>query len=395
LVVCTSWRVFGAETITLRLLEGLKARGHALQAVTSTWTDGAFGRRLATLGVAEVVMPFGALVASLKPRYVGWTLTMVSRLPQLWWQWRRTLQRFRPAVILWTSSRQPFLLLPVLDRTPSVLMEFTGVSPTRKMRWLYGRLARRVHQFVAVSDFMRGRLVGLGAPQETVCVIKSGAFFEREREMTDCMPEARIGQDGPAVLGIVGQISPQKGHEDLIEAVRLLKARGFPVRVRVFGSGDTDYVRRLKQKIAAAGLGDQFEWMGYERDKVKIFGSVDVCVVPSCFGDPFPTVAMEAAAYRRPVVATRDGGLPEIVEDGVTGWLVEVHAPGALADKIEWLVRNPERARAMGVAGRERVFRLFTVEKMTAQFEALFQRLVGTRTREGGGQPEKARQSDE
>jgi glycosyltransferase involved in cell wall biosynthesis len=112
--------------------------------------------------------------------------------------------------------------------------------------------------------------------------------------------------------------------------------------------------------------------MGYERDKVKIFSELDICVVPSCFGDPFPTVAMEAGVYGLPVVATRCGGLPEIIEDGVTGLLVDPEQPDQLANKIEWLIQNPEAARAMGMAARDRVFNQFTVEKMVEQFESLF-----------------------
>ena len=173
----------------------------------------------------------------------------------------------------------------------------------------------------------------------------------------------------------MGQLAPIKGLDCLFEAVRLLRERGIKLVAQVFGSGDPLYVDQLKARIAQAGLAGIWNWMGYEQDKAKIFGSMDVCVVPSCFGDPFPTVAMEAGVYGLPVVASRIGGLPEIVEDGITGWLVEANKPEQFAEKIEWLVRNPEKARAMGAAGRERVFTHFTVEKMVAGFEEMFKEL--------------------
>lgn len=377
LVVCSSWRVFGAETVTLKMLEGFRERGHEQLAVTSIWTDGEFSRRLRALNIPEVVMPFGAVVASLSPKYLTWTLNVAIRLPALWYVWRRTLRRFRPQVILWTSSRQPFLLLPCLDRTPSFLVEFTRVEPTRNMLRLYRLLTKRVTGFVAVSDFMAEHLKRLGAPAEQVHVIKSGVFFERERSGFESCGNKLNPETGAAVVGIAGQITSHKGHDDLLEAVGLLRKDGTRIQVKVFGSGPTEYVNALKVKVAAAGLQDDYQWMGYERDKAKMFGGLTVCVVPSCFGDPFPTVAMEAAAHGLPVVATRDGGLPEIVEDGVTGWLVDVHAPAQLADRIEWLIRNPERARAMGAAGRERVFRHLTVERMVEGFEELFRSWVG------------------
>jgi glycosyltransferase involved in cell wall biosynthesis len=374
LTVCSSWRVFGAETITLKMLEGFQHAGLEQVAVTSIWTDGDFSRRLQQIGIREVAMPFGAITARLTPRYIKWTVHCFSQLPVLWWRWWRLQRQFRPDVILWTSSKQALLVLPRLGRTPSFLIEFTHVVPTRNMRWLYRNLAMKLTGFVAVSDYMRGHLHGVGAPFEKIHVVKSGAFFERERESSKPMWRNSNPRAGlPARVGIVGQVAPNKGHDCLVEAVRLLRARGVQLTVQVFGSGDPAYESRLKELVRAAGMDPAWQWMGYQREKAKIFEQLDICVVPSCFGDPFPTVAMEAGVYGLPVVASRVGGLPEIVEDGVTGWLFEANAPGQLAEKIEWLIRYPERAREMGVAGRERVFRYFTVEKMVAEFEALFQ----------------------
>jgi glycosyltransferase involved in cell wall biosynthesis len=373
LTVCSSWRVFGAETITLKLLEGFKGRGHEQIAVTSIWTDGDFSRRLGQLGIKEEAMPFGAVVASLSPRYIKWTAHCLSMLPVLWWRWHRVLRTFRPEVILWTSSKQALLLLPWLGGTPSFLMEFTHVVPTRNIKWLYRRLSKRFTGFVAVSDFMRIHLHATGAPSDRIFVIKSGAFRETDRLIVEsgAAPASRNCSEA-ARIGIIGQVAPNKGHGCLVEAVGLLRKRGLPLQVRTFGSGDPGYTARLKEKIQQAGLAGIWDWMGYEQDKAKIFGGIDICVVPSCFGDPFPTVAMEAGAYGIPVVASRAGGLPEIIEHGVTGYLVDSDSPAQLADKLEWLIRNPDRARQMGGAGRRKVFRQFTVEKMVSEFEALF-----------------------
>lgn len=371
LTVCSNYRVFGAETITLKMLEALKQRGHEQLAVTSPHTDGEFSRRLFGLGIREEVMPFGAVV--LKLRYINWTAYTLNRLPILWWRWLQVLRTFQPDVVLWTGSKQAMLLLPLLYKKPSYVIEFTNVVSSRGNRWLYGQLGKRVTGFVAVSDFMRNHLNSIGAPDEKIHVVKSGTFFEREKCAME-QTRASLNQDQHRTfrIGLVGQVAPNKGHDCLVEAVRLLKDRGIKCVANVFGSGDPAYVIQLKAKIAQANLAGIWNWMGYESDKTKIFGSMDVCVVPSCFGDPFPTVAMEAGAYGLPVVASRVGGLPEIVEDGVTGWLVDVNSARQFADKIEWVCQHPNLAAVMGIAGRERVFREFTVEKMVAEFESLF-----------------------
>lgn len=375
LSVCSNFRVFGAETITLKMLEGFKQNGHEQLAVTSFQTDGEFSRRLDAVGVPEVKLPFGAIALPKSLRAIHWTAYTLSRLPALWLAWARLMREFNPDVVVFTGSRQCLLLYPWLARQPSFLIEFTGVETSVSNRRLYRMLSPKLSCFVAVSDFMREHLHRLGAPVEKIRVIKSGAFFEREQRATEqAVASFTRTNDGPFRIGFVGQVAPTKGHDCLVEAVRLLRERGNNLLVQIFGSGDPEYVKLLKDRIAGAKLTNIWIWMGYERDKAKIFGSMDVCVVPSCFGDPFPTVAMEAGVYGLPVVASRIGGLPEIIEDGMTGILVDANVPEQLANGIERLIRDPALARAMGAAGRERVFRDFTVEKMVGQFEELFQR---------------------
>jgi len=262
------------------------------------------------------------------------------------------------------------------------MIEFTNIQRNDSNRWLYTSLARRLANFVAVSGFMAEHLRTIGAPGGKIRVIKSGAFFEAERSKVERGRDARRGNSRPATIGIVGQVAPNKGHDCLVEAVRLLKSRGTNFVVKVFGSGSPEYAGSLKRKIQDAGLTEMWNWMGYENDKAKIFDGLDICVVPSCFGDPFPTVAMEAGVYGLPVVASNSGGLPEIIRDGLTGWLVDPDQPAQLAEKIEWLIRNPEQACAMGAAGRERVLSEFTVENMVTGFEALFREYPSPRSSE-------------
>ncbi len=377
LTVCSSWQVFGAETITLKMIEGFKGRGHEQMAVVSTFGDGEFSKRLGKLGIQEAAMPFAMVALPKSLKMIKYTLHTTIYLPVLWWRWRRTLRTFKPDVILWTGSKQALLVLPWLDKTPSFLIEFTHVAAAPSMKWLYGRLSKKFTGFVAVSDFMRGHLHSVGAPLEKISVVKSGAYFEADRPAAESHSKhAGRNINEPARIGIIGQVAPNKGHDCLVEAVGLLRKQGFNLTVRTFGSGDPEYTAQLKQKLQDAGLAGIWEWMGYEGDKAKIFGAVDVCVVPSCFGDPFPTVAMEAGVYGLPVVASRSGGLPEIIEDGVTGWLFDQNVPEQLAERIARLIQNPDKARQMGRAGRERVFKHFTVERMVMDFEALFHELV-------------------
>jgi hypothetical protein len=134
LIVCTSAQVFGVEVITLKLLEGLKIAGHELLAVTSTWTDGEFSRRLDVVGVPEMRLPFGFFSKRLTVQAVRWTAAFVSRMPMLWLKWLRTVRAFNPDVIVLTSTRQVLPILPLLGKTPAVLVEHANLheTPTRR-----------------------------------------------------------------------------------------------------------------------------------------------------------------------------------------------------------------------------------------------------------------------
>src|SRR5437667_196053 len=128
LSVCSNYRVFGAETITLKMLEGFKQNGHEQLAVTSPHTDGEFSRRLVGLGIREEIIPFGAIVLQL--RYCKWTAYTLTRLPVLWWRWLQVLRAFRPDIVIFTGSRQCMLLYPWLGRQPSFLIEYTNLEPS-------------------------------------------------------------------------------------------------------------------------------------------------------------------------------------------------------------------------------------------------------------------------
>lgn len=373
LTVCSNYRVFGAETITLKMLEGFKQNGHKQLAVTSIFTDGEYSRRLRAIGIPERQLGLGAVTKKLSWRPMWWMANTLARLPVALVKWTRILRKFRPDVVLFTASRQCLLLYPWLSRQPSVLIEFTNVEVSSSNRRLYRMLSSKLSCFVAVSDFMRDHLHRVGAPRDKICVVKSGTFFEREKCALEQPLSSSVQENnGSFRIGFVGQIAPNKGLDCLVKAARLLRDREYKFIIQVFGSGDPRYEDELKGEIATANLTEVWNWKGYERDKAKIFRSMDACVVPSCFGDPFPTVAMEAGVYGLPVVASRIGGLPEIVEDGVTGWLVAANSPAQLADRLEWLIRHRDTAQEMGQAGREKVFQEFTVETMVSDFEILF-----------------------
>lgn len=181
-------------------------------------------------------------------------------------------------------------------------------------------------------------------------------------------------------VGLVGRINRWKGQEQLLTAAELLHERRISDFSVVFiGSappGQEHFETRLRERIAASPIASRVVMFGFTPDVEPAYAALDIVCVPSTEAEPFGLVAIEAMAAGRPVLASRVGGLPEIVFDRHTGLL---HPPGdaaALANHLALLIGDPDRRSAMGRAGRLRFEIEFTVAAMTQAFQDLFVRLA-------------------
>jgi glycosyltransferase involved in cell wall biosynthesis len=177
---------------------------------------------------------------------------------------------------------------------------------------------------------------------------------------------------GRTVIGIVGRLQPWKGQHRLLGALAQLRERGLDVHGLIVG-GDAyglspEYAEGLLNLVADLGLDDRVTMTGHVPDVARYVRAMDVLVSASV-NEPFGIVLLEGMAEGVPVVAVGDAGPLDIVEDGRTGVLVPSPAPEVLADALEPLVRDPERRRALGEAGRDRFLRGFTAEAMAASIQ--------------------------
>lgn len=174
------------------------------------------------------------------------------------------------------------------------------------------------------------------------------------------------------LLGVVAQLTPWKGQDTAIEVLHLLRSQGIDAHLLLIGSAkftaastrfdNRAYVERLKARVAELRLEDRVSWMGEREDVPELISALDVLLLPSR-EEPFGRVLIEAMAMRVPVVATKVGGPPEIVTDGVGGFLVDPADPDAWARAVKHFADHPELGREMGLAGRHRVERAFGSER--------------------------------
>lgn len=182
-----------------------------------------------------------------------------------------------------------------------------------------------------------------------------------------------LPSDAAAIL-YVANLFPYKGHLDLVDAAAAVAAR-FP-RTRFLLAGREEGAgAQVRSRIEALRLGDHVRLLGPRDDVPALMAAADLVVHPS-HEEGFSNTILEAMAAGKAVVATAVGGVPEAVEDGVTGLLVPPRSPDRLAEALLSLLENPPRARAMGEAGRRRVRADFPLAKMVGEIEDLYETIL-------------------
>lgn len=160
----------------------------------------------------------------------------------------------------------------------------------------------------------------------------------------------------------IANLIPYKGHADLFRALKVVTHEIPDVKLLLLGE-DRGIQNRLEGLAYDLSISPFIEYLGRKNDVTPFLAAGDVSVVAS-YEEGFSNVILESMAAGLPVVATRVGGNPEAVVDGVTGWIVEPRDPEAMAQRITDLLRDPRKAGEWGLKGKERVMELFTVERM-------------------------------
>lgn len=230
---------------------------------------------------------------------------------------------------------------------------------------------RSYARVVAISAVVREQLVAAGVPAERIHVIRSAIdagwvpTWQRERFL------AEFGlEPGARVVAVVAQLIPRKGHRLLLEAWPLIR-NGCPgARLLVFGTGPME-----GELVALAAATSGVHVAGFRADLRDFLGHADVLVHPA-LAEGLGVCLLEAQAAGVPVVAFRSGGVPEAVADGETGILVAPGDARALAEAILALLKDPDRAHALGAAGQARIRAQFSPATMAAAYAEVYAHAV-------------------
>ncbi len=379
--VITRLNIGGPAQHVVLLTAGLRRLGWETDLVTGRVDpdEGDMGDLALSAGVRPVVVP--ALRNGAGP------LADLRTLLSLY----RFFRRERPALVHLHLLKARVLgglaarwaRVPIVVETlhGTLLAGYYAAPLTRLLAALERWLARRMDAVVAVSPAVARELAAarvVSGPR--VHVIPLGLDLERFRDGA-ARPTLRRSLGAPAevpLVGIVGRLVPIKGVDAFIDAAAQIRRRLPAAQFVVVGDGPLrlDLERRARE----AGLAGQVHFLGWRRNLEELYPDLDLIMLTS-LNEGTPVSIIEAMAAGRAVVATRAGGVVDVVEDGVTGVLVPPRDPGALAAAAVALLNDPERRRRMGEAARSAVLPRYGAARLVEETDALYRALLAQRGR--------------
>jgi glycosyltransferase involved in cell wall biosynthesis len=363
----------GVAEHVLHLAEGLPARGWGVEVAASEHSE--IRGRLRELGVTVHSLPLN--------REIGMADVRAHR------ELRRLDRARRYSVVHAHSSKAGALVrLALAGRRRLVYtphcFAFDAELPFWKRlsyRAIEQALVPRTGALVTVCEWERSSAqVHLGGVKSRLRLIPNGVAECVESTPARPLVEFAAGQP---LIGFIGVLRPQKNLLNLVRAAALLRERGrAAVRVAIVGNGSQ--ASEVEAEIGRLGLGEMVRRFPFEESVGAYLAALDLFVLPSAW-EALPISVLEAMICGVPVVATTVGGVPEIVEDRVTGRLVEPHRPDQMAAAIDEMLAEPKALEGMATAGRARAAERFSLDEMVAKIAAMYEELIAGSPR--GDQP--------
>lgn len=236
-------------------------------------------------------------------------------------------------------------------------------------------LARLASKIIVISKAVSRRFNWLKNKEDKIVLVYNGIDLERFKPnvgIRKVRGEISLSSKTPMVV-TVGRLDWYKGHKYLLEAAEKIVQTLPDARFLIVGDGG--YRKRLENQVKQLNLDENVIFTGNRKDIPEILAGIDLFVLSSV-SEGFGRAVAEAMACAKTVVATKAGGLSEVVEDGITGRLVSPKNSTALAEAIIELLKDKKKAENMGIAGRKRVEKLFSIERNVKSIEELYEKIL-------------------
>ncbi len=382
LFVANGADLYGASRSLLRLSSHLADYGHAVRVILPR--DGPLRDRLEAAGVETEIQSSLAILSRHALRgTLGW-LSLLWRLALSTAGLAARVRAFRPDIVHTNTA-------VILPSGPAAAL--CGVPHVWHMREFLADVSRLWLAYQWYMFLFSGRIVC----NSEATAAQFHPFIRRRRTAvvyngiprSDCMPgtaseiqafRRRHRLDGGPVAAVVGRINlEQKGQDVFLEAAALVADR-FPESLfLIVGSvfpGNEAHSRRLQSQAERTGIAARVRYTGDVADIGTLYAALDVCVLPARKPEGLGNVLIEAMAAGKPVIGSSGGGVPEIIEDGCNGFLVEPGDAAGLAGALERLMSDPELRRRMGEEGRRKFNDVFEFSACYARMLAVYRSLL-------------------
>jgi glycosyltransferase involved in cell wall biosynthesis len=306
-----------------------------------------------------------------------------ARLRDQLGSWRplaQVLRSERPDVV---HAHNPAALLAalaarLLARTPetAIVTTYHGLVGERSARGAV-RALRRSDLVTAIGPAAADELLHAGLDPGSLVIVANGVSASVTRDRTEVRRELAVPEDAELVL-TVGRYTPEKNQAQLLEAVALLSPRRPRLRALLVGVGPLE--PELRERIRQLGLDGIVQLTGVREDAVDVAAAADVVTLTSQ-REGLGLALLEAMAVGTPVVGNRVGGIPDVVEDGVSGLLVPAGDATATAAAIERILDEPDLRTRLSSGGRARVAEHFSLDSMVQGYLAAYESARGRRSR--------------
>ncbi len=279
-------------------------------------------------------------------------------------------------LIVANTSRTAYVAAAAMFRSPTPLIWWVrDFDFGRTLFRLFARVPRRI---IYVSRALRSYYGASEDSKEAIVYVGNDLYEKLAAYSPEHVQSARArcgAKPGDIVVGFMGRLVEGKGPQDLIAAIAMLRPEFPNLRLIVVGTGKGqvgDVEERLRRQVADGGLGDVVHFAGYQAEEGLYYQMFDVFVLSSRYQEAMPTSVIQAMMARRPVIATRTGGTPEIVRDGETGLLVPPSEPRALAEALRRLLRGRETAVRLATAAYTQVMTHHRQDAVTRRLEDVY-----------------------
>ena len=289
-----------------------------------------------------------------------------------------------------------------LGGVPIIMHTFHGHVLTgyfgRLKSWVFIQiekiLALITTRLVTLSEELKRELIDMDIGKEKKFeIIPLGfelkPFLDADKYNNDFKNELGLSRDS-VIVGIVGRLVPIKGHKLFLEAAKIIRTQNLPTgqagtepayrtgrhrtQIKFVIVGDGELRKELEEYAKELGIADSVIFTGFRQDLPEIYADLDV-VVLSSINEGTPVSIIEAMASGKPVVATDVGGVPSLVKDSSTGFLVKPQDAESLSDGVLKLLKSPELRQNMGKKGRDNIFPLYDISQLVKRIDLLYKSL--------------------